>query len=43
MTVETPREVFADDDYPMPSRALTGLTLNAYGYRWIRLRRGWVA
>ena len=43
VTIETPREVFSDDAYPLPRRALTGLTLNPYGYRWIRLRRGWVA
>jgi maltose alpha-D-glucosyltransferase/alpha-amylase len=43
VTIETPREVFSDDTYPSPSKALTGLTLNPYGYRWIRLRRGWVA
>jgi maltose alpha-D-glucosyltransferase / alpha-amylase len=43
VTVETPREVFSDDAYPSPSKALTGLALNPYGYRWIRLRRGWVA
>ncbi len=38
---ETPREVFGDADYPAPTKNLTGLPLNAYGYRWIRLRRGW--
>ncbi len=43
VAVETPREVFADDDYPRPTKSLTGLALNGYGYRWIRLRRGWVA
>lgn len=26
-----------------PTTSLTGLALNGYGYRWIRLRRGWVA
>ena len=40
---ETPREVFADDAYAAPTKSLTGLALNGYGYRWIRLRRGWVA
>jgi maltose alpha-D-glucosyltransferase/alpha-amylase len=43
VAVETPREVFADDAYAAPTKTLTGLALNAYGYRWIRLRRGWVA
>lgn len=37
----SPREVFGDDTYPAPTRALTGLRLNPHGYRWIRLRRGW--
>ncbi|MEO7236211.1 MAG: alpha-glucosidase C-terminal domain-containing protein, partial [Lapillicoccus sp.] len=36
-----PREVFADATYAAPTTSLTGLTLNPYGYRWIRLRRGW--
>jgi maltose alpha-D-glucosyltransferase/alpha-amylase len=43
VAVETPREVFADHAYPPPTKSLTGLALNGYGYRWIRLRRGWVA
>ena len=43
VAVETPREVFADDAYAAPTKTLTGLALNPYGYRWIRLRRGWVA
>ena len=43
VAVETPREVFADDAYAAPTKSLTGLALNGYGYRWIRLRRGWVA
>ena len=43
VAVETPREVFADDAYPAPTKSLKGLALNGYGYRWIRLRRGWVA
>ena len=42
VAVETPREVFADDAYPPPPTSLTGLALGGYGYRWIRLRRGWV-
>ena len=29
--------------YPAPTKTLNGLALNGYGYRWIRLRRGWVA
>ena len=38
----TPLEIFGDaDDYPAPTRTLKGLRLNGYGYRWIRLRRGW--
>ncbi len=41
IAVRNPREVFSDDAYPLPTRTLTGLRLNAYGYRWIRLRRGW--
>jgi maltose alpha-D-glucosyltransferase / alpha-amylase len=36
----TVREVFADGDYRAPSPALTGLPLNGYGYRWLKLRRG---
>jgi maltose alpha-D-glucosyltransferase/alpha-amylase len=40
--VQTPREMFADQDYPAPTRSLSGLSLGGYGYRWIRLRRGWV-
>ena len=40
IVVQHPREVFGDDAYPAPTRALTGLRLNPYGYRWIRLRRG---
>jgi maltose alpha-D-glucosyltransferase/alpha-amylase len=34
-----PREVLADAPYVAPTRKLTGLELNGYGYRWIRLRR----
>lgn len=37
---DRPREVFADGPYPAPGRRLTGLELNGYGYRWIRLSRG---
>jgi maltose alpha-D-glucosyltransferase/alpha-amylase len=37
---DRPREVFADGAYPPPNRRLTGLELNGYGYRWIRLARG---
>jgi maltose alpha-D-glucosyltransferase/alpha-amylase len=36
----TPYEVLADDDYRPPTRRLTDLQLNGWGYRWIRLRRG---
>lgn len=32
-----PREVFADGAYPRPARALTGIELNGWGYRWFRL------
>jgi maltose alpha-D-glucosyltransferase / alpha-amylase len=38
---QPPREVFSDAVYPAPTTALTGLSLNPFGYRWIRLRRGW--
>ena len=33
-------EVFADAAYDPLGRRLTGLRLNGWGYRWIRLRRG---
>ena len=36
---EEPVEVFADDAYEPPGDELSGLALNGYGYRWIRLRR----
>jgi hypothetical protein len=32
------REVFANRTYDKPSDDLTGLKLDAYGYRWFRLR-----
>jgi maltose alpha-D-glucosyltransferase/alpha-amylase len=32
-----PWEVFADGAYPRPARALTGIELNGWGYRWLRL------
>lgn len=32
-----PWEVFADGAYPRPTRALTGIELNGWGYRWLRL------
>jgi len=35
--VTTPREIFADDGYYAPTKQLSGLRLNGYGYRWIRL------
>jgi maltose alpha-D-glucosyltransferase / alpha-amylase len=31
--------MFVDGPYDAPSRKLTGLTLNGWGYRWIRLAR----
>jgi maltose alpha-D-glucosyltransferase/alpha-amylase len=33
-------EVFADAEYEPVGRRLTGLPLNGWGYRWLRLRRG---
>jgi len=30
-------EVFADSAYRRPTRALTGIELNGWGYRWLRL------
>jgi maltose alpha-D-glucosyltransferase/alpha-amylase len=33
-------EVFADTAYEPVGRRLTGLPLNGWGYRWLRLRRG---
>jgi maltose alpha-D-glucosyltransferase/alpha-amylase len=38
---EEPVEVFADGAYEMPTVRLEGLELHPWGYRWIRLRRGW--
>ena len=35
-----PWEMLADGPYPRPAEDLTGLQLNGWGYRWIRLRRG---
>lgn len=35
-----PREELSDTAYPAAGRALTGLELGPYGYRWIRRRRG---
>ena len=32
-----PWEVFADSAYRRPTRALTGIELNGWGYRWLRL------
>lgn len=32
-------EVFADGTYEAPSEDLTGIELDGYGYRWLRLRR----
>jgi len=34
---ERPWEVFADSAYRRPTRALTGIELNGWGYRWLRL------
>ena len=33
-----PWEVFADSPYQRPTRALTGIELSGWGYRWLRLR-----
>ena len=33
-----PVEVFADTAYPAATKRLSGLELNGYGYRWLRLR-----
>lgn len=38
--VERPYDVFGDVVYDPPTRTLTSLALNGWGYRWIRLRRG---
>ena len=34
---DRPWEVFADSAYPRPTRALTGIELTGWGYRWFRL------
>ncbi|MDP9797517.1 maltose alpha-D-glucosyltransferase/alpha-amylase [Catenuloplanes nepalensis] len=36
-----PVEVLSDDGYDPISSDLSKVSLNAYGYRWVRLRRGW--
>jgi maltose alpha-D-glucosyltransferase/alpha-amylase len=36
---DRPFDMFADTEYPTPSRRLTGLQLSGWGYRWIRLAR----
>jgi maltose alpha-D-glucosyltransferase/alpha-amylase len=38
-TGKKPYEVFADGQYEPPAKNLAHLKLNAWGYRWIRLRR----
>jgi maltose alpha-D-glucosyltransferase / alpha-amylase len=35
----TPYDLFVDGPYDAPSKKLTGLALNGWGYRWIRLSR----
>jgi maltose alpha-D-glucosyltransferase/alpha-amylase len=35
-----PADVFTDAEYPPLTRSLTGIPLNGWGYRWIRLRQG---
>jgi maltose alpha-D-glucosyltransferase / alpha-amylase len=34
-----PYDLFVDGPYPAPTEKLTDLTLNGWGYRWIRLSR----
>ena len=34
-----PYDLFLDAPYDAPTRKLTGLSLNGWGYRWIRLSR----
>jgi maltose alpha-D-glucosyltransferase/alpha-amylase len=34
-----PYDLFVDGPYEAPTNKLTGLTLNGWGYRWIRLAR----
>ncbi|MDQ0368739.1 alpha-amylase family protein [Catenuloplanes indicus] len=36
-----PVEVLSDDGYDPISEDMSAVSLNGYGYRWIRLRRGW--
>ena len=35
----TPYDLFVDGPYAAPTKKLTGLDLNGWGYRWIRLSR----
>ncbi|MEV4759625.1 alpha-amylase family protein [Micromonospora sp. NPDC049559] len=37
---DLPNDVLSDKEYPPPGK-LDALRLAGYGYRWIRLRRGW--
>jgi maltose alpha-D-glucosyltransferase/alpha-amylase len=37
---QDPHEVFADSEYPPVTGARSQVALGAYGYRWLRLRRG---
>jgi len=34
-----PYDLFVDGPYDAPTKKLTDLTLNGWGYRWIRLSR----
>jgi hypothetical protein len=34
-----PYDLFVDGPYEAPNKELKGLTLNGWGYRWIRLSR----
>jgi maltose alpha-D-glucosyltransferase/alpha-amylase len=34
-----PYDLFVDGPYAAPTKKLTGLELNGWGYRWIRLSR----
>ncbi|GAB7043648.1 MULTISPECIES: alpha-amylase family protein [Catenuloplanes] len=36
-----PVEVLSDDGYDPITEDLSAVKLNGYGYRWVRLRRGW--
>ena len=38
-SAEAPYDLLLDGRYAAPGRRLTGLELQGYGYRWIRLRR----